>query len=79
MKKHGYIVRMTTAMLGSDLGQKADTIALFAVAEESPSKALQLVKDGTGVLDEKLDVVGPIRWDILTDKFSLSVGEFTHL
>jgi hypothetical protein len=52
-------------------------IVIYAVATENPTRAEE--RTATQSTDEKIEAVGPIRWDILTDRFELKDEQFTHL
>jgi hypothetical protein len=75
MEKHGFIVRVTRERLGGG----ASDVSLYAVAADAPMKAETIVRDTIKTLDEKIEAVGPVRWDVLTDQLGLKEGEFTHL
>lgn len=73
--KQGQLVKVTTKSLG---GGEA-SVAVYAVAHESPKGAVEIIRKALGILDENVEAVGPIQWAVLTDQFALKDGEFTHL
>jgi hypothetical protein len=73
--KYGQVVRVTTKQMGGG----EPMIVLYAVAAENPVRAEEIVRIATNSTDEQIEAVGPIRWDVLTDRFGLTDGQFTHL